>query len=175
MKIYRWLLKCLKRDWSRLSLRESQPNLYCSIDELPIYNWWKVNQTKDYSYLLKDKSIVCDEIILKNTWELLYREFLSTFGISESFKDYLELIRDIEILKLEKAIEQEEYLQTFIDIKEAELSEIVDQKNEDKFDKVRAYISKFMAFRIDEKVVTVKEYYGYLKLLEESAANGKKD
>ena len=150
----------LKNAWDSLSSKQLQG--YRSIKDLPIGIWWDVCSTNDRS------------LLLGGDWEALNREFIEVFGVNETYKEHLQLLRDIAILRLEKIIYEDASYQTLIDIKQFELKQLGEAKGAT-VEEVRAYISKEMGFRIDEKTVTVYEYYSYLKLLEKQNRNGKKD
>lgn len=146
--------------------------LYNSIEEMPVYNWFKCIDLKDYSYCMVDR------ITTKYPYELhiqkckecfsnLYNEFLDTFGINESLKQVIELQNEITILKIDKVLTENNSLQTFIELKQIELDELINVKAE-KTKTYKVEIEKFLGFRINEKEVSVKEYYEYLEALKEN-------
>lgn len=140
--------------------------LYNSIEEMPVYNWFKCIDLKDYSYCAIDK-INVDLEKCKEAFSNLYNEFLDTFGINESLKQVIELQNEITILKIDKVLTENNSLQTFIELKQIELDELINVKAE-KTKTYKVEIEKFLGFRINEKEVSVKEYYEYLEALKEN-------
>lgn len=140
--------------------------IYNSIEEMPVYNWFKCIDLKDYSYCAIDK-INVDLEKCKEAFSNLYNEFLDTFGINESLKQVIELQNEITILKIDKVLTENNSLQTFIELKQIELDELINVKAE-KTKTYKVEIEKFLGFRINEKEVSVKEYYEYLEALKEN-------
>jgi hypothetical protein len=140
--------------------------LYNSIEEMPVYNWFKCIDLKDYSYCAIDKNAI-DLEKCKECFSNLYNEFLDTFGINESLKQVIELQNEITILKIDKVLTENNSLQTFIELKQIELDELINVKTE-KTKTYKVEIEKFLGFRINEKEVSVKEYYEYLEALKEN-------
>lgn len=146
--------------------------LYNSIEEMPVYNWFKCIDVKDYSYCMVDRITTKYPYGLhiqkcKECFSNLYNEFLDTFGINESLKQVIELQNEITILKIDKVLTENNSLQTFIELKQIELDELINVKAE-KTKTYKVEIEKFLGFRINEKEVSVKEYYEYLEALKEN-------
>ena len=137
---------------------------YRSVDELPVYNWFKLHETGDLIYIVKRGW--CSGAARAESWDKCYRSFFDTFGVSDDFREYLELQRDIAILKADKVVDGDASLQTKIDIKEMLLAQMLETKTKKKLNEVKVFVEKWMGFRLDERVVTVKEYYTYLYALE---------
>lgn len=146
------------------------PTYYLSIEDLPIYNWFKIHETNDRSYLIKEgnKRWATDKA-LNDAWGRVFSEFIDTFGISDSFREILSLKRDIMQHRLRLEYSGDGTNKTFIKIKELHLSELLQEEGgEKKVNEVKVYIEKFVGFRIDEKTTSVKEYYTYLKVFADS-------
>jgi hypothetical protein len=141
---------------------------YLSIDELPIYNWWKIHENGDMNQLVKGKGKVTNAK-LAEVWAMLYDEFIDTFGVNEDFREYLELKRDIEILKIDMILDGDMSLQTMIEIKEFEMAKSFDKETKSNYNEVKVYVEKYMGFRLDEKTTSTKDYYTYLKTIEKEA------
>lgn len=138
-------------------------NCYNSIDELPVNIWWKIHETKDCSLLKKGVSGVADELLTEK-WNVLNRDFIKEFGINNEFQQYLELLRDIAILKMEKVISEDRKTDLFLKVKEDELEQI-NKGSKSSWSTTTAFLSKEMGFKIDVAKDSVKEYYSYLKLI----------
>ena len=80
------MLKILKRFFGE------KPVFYNSIENLPVFNWFKINETQDLSYLIinKEKARKFNNKETLNIWLKIYSEYLDNFGFNENFKKYLE-------------------------------------------------------------------------------------
>jgi hypothetical protein len=141
---------------------------YTSIDELPIYNWWKIHESGDMLQLIKSKGKATNAK-LAEVWSRLYDEFIDTFGINEDFRQYLELKREIEILKIDLIVDGDGSIQTFIEIKEFEMSQVFNKETKTNYNEVKVYVEKYMGFRLDVKTTSTRDYYTYLKAIEKEA------
>lgn len=141
---------------------------YKSIDELPLKNWNKIQRLNDLSYLLKNFHAINEDQRreLEAAFDVIWKEYVDTFGVSDSMRHIFELRRDIMVDKCDMFIYNDRSKLTFIRIKEAELEKIISRQQVEKYDTTRAYVEKYMGFRIDDEKITVKEYYSYLKLME---------
>lgn len=140
--------------------------LYDNIEDFPIYNWFKCIELKDYSYCLV-KRIECNTEQLnkcKEAFGAMYAQYLDTFGISDSLNNILSIQNQITILKIDKVLTGDKFLQTFIELKEIELQELL-QTKQTKTVSDKVAIEKYLGFRINEKEISVKEYYEYINAL----------
>ena len=142
--------------------------LYTHIDEMPIYNWFKCIESKDYTYcLIKRKVCVEDELNeCMDAFNEMYCQYIDTFGIGENLQEILRLKNQILSYKIDIALTNDTSIQTFIDIKEIELNGLMDNKGT-KTNTAKVAIEKYLGFRLNEKEVTVSEYYNYLKAIQE--------
>ncbi len=144
-------------------------NFYESIDELPIYNWLKCIDKKDYTYCLK-KIKPCSKNDLakcEEKFNSFYYEFLDRYGINDKLSDIIELKNEILINEIELAITGDRFINTIIQLKKEELEKLIEQKVI-KTNSSKIAIEKYLGFRINEKEITVVEYYDYLKEIEEN-------
>ena len=139
--------------------------MYESIDEMPIYNWFKCVELKDYSYCAKDR-VKCDLEACQIAFSELYAEYVDTFGISQQLQDILGLQNEIDILKIDMVLTNDRGYLTFIELKELELADKLNVK-QSKTNTAKVAIEKYLGFRLNEKEVTVKEYYEYLQAIKE--------
>lgn len=139
-----------------------------SIEDLPIYNWQKVNQTSDLTYLLKVRRPISgkESEQLKNIWQNIFDEFIDTFDVPEYMKTILSLRRDIECLRVDMYIEKDRTLSAIIQVKELELKNLLGNDKIDNVNETTAHIEKYLGFRIDENICSVKKYYTYVKMIE---------
>lgn len=155
------------------------PELVCheSIDTLPAWNWFRIHQTNDLTWLCvkKPKSIRVKQVKKLNTvWGKIYDEFIDTFGIPELLKKALELRREIAVMKAEMLMSGDRSQLTFIEIKEFELEELTKGKESDSVSTVTSYMIKFYGVNIDEKVISVSDYYRNLRMMEKEISKTSK-
>jgi len=150
-----------------IELFKKKLNFYLSIDDLPIYNWFQIQKTNDLVWLLKEHKTLSDEnkIQLEAIWREIYFEFLDVFGIPEQMKQILSLKRDIAVLNARMFIDTDPSLLTFIEIKEFDLAKLTNQSESKQTGSVKVYVEKFMGFKLNEKEISVKEFYQYLEAL----------
>lgn len=135
---------------------------------MPVFNWFKCLDSKEYKHCLVNindyKESINDSCI--EAFSNLYAEYIDTFGISQTLTDIIETQNEILLMKIEKAINEDKTLDTFITLKELELKDKLNVK-QTKTNTAKVAIEKYLGFRINEKEVTVKEYYDYLEAIKE--------
>jgi len=139
---------------------------YNSIEELPLVNWWKFNETKDVKHFLKVYSDVntAKLLLLETIYSKLMNQYTKEFGINEHLLLVLE--KQIDIAKLKADFMNGIGIITSIEVAEIELQELVRGVKGMGFYEIKALIEKQMGFRIDPNVTTVMEYYSYIKLID---------
>lgn len=143
--------------------------LYKDISDFPIYNWFKCVDLKDYSYTMINRK-ECNEHQLNEcmeAFESLYCQYVDTYGISEQLQDIISLQNQILVHKIDMATTGDKSIKMFIQIKEIELNDLLNVK-QNKVNTSKVAIEKYLGFRINEKEVTVKEYYDYLEAIKEN-------
>jgi hypothetical protein len=135
---------------------------YNSIDNIPCWNFDKIISTGDYFFLFKGQPEKINSKELEKIWENIYDEFIKEFGISEQFKMYLERM-GAYVQCLDMAYNGGDKSQlTMAEINKRRAEDYL-KSNESKHD-IYAVVSKYMGFPCKAKELTVKEFYGYLKL-----------
>lgn len=153
--------------------------VYTSISELPIYNWRMINETDDLRFLLAVRNptskTLTGEVLneLSETWQKVFDEFIDTFGISDNYRDMIELRIQLMQLKIEQAVDGIDN-RTFIEICEWKIKRLAEKMNDGSasFESVQAYVEKYLRFPINETRCSVSKYYNYLKMMNE---DGKRD
>jgi len=102
----------------------------------------------------------------------LYSEFISIFGVSDSYKTYLEKLREIEIARIDMVLSKDSSMETFIDIMLVELEDIKDSTAGGTYMETAIAVEKNMGFKLNARELSVFEYYSYIKSLEK-VADGK--
>jgi len=139
---------------------------YDDIADLPIYNWFKCIDTKDYSYvLLERKKCNSDELLkCELVFGELYSQFLDEFGVSDNLQAIIRLQNQILVHKIDFVLTGDATHEVFIDIKEIELAKLMEVK-EVKGNSAKVAIEKMLGFAINERTVSVKSYYEYINEL----------
>lgn len=137
---------------------------YQSIEDLPVWNWWKIHETKDLKYILKvDKKLTKHS---NDIFDSIYSEFIRTFGVSENYKQYLEKLVEIEIAEIDMLLNDDRALETFIDIMKIELDELKGAGGNSTYMDAAIAVEKNMGFKLNSKETSVFEFYSYIKALE---------
>ncbi len=155
----------------------SKLNYYKSIDEMPIFNWFKIQETNDLSYLLYKKRGCTPKqaAILKEALQLMTNEYIDTFGISDQYKNILELKRDIRVKEILFATTGEKINKTFISVLQSKLKVALESTQKSDTGSVIVHVNKYMGYRADLKKISVKEFYSILNEIkkEATASTGK--
>jgi len=134
-----------------------------SIDELPIWNWWRIAESGNLIYLHKgnyDKEDYTYKAYL--LWNKLQNEYLDEFGITEEFRQILELKKKWISKKTEFLLTGERFKLTEIDMIEAEISETSSTKTANKKEDSIIILERKLGFPLDDKILSVKKYYNYI-------------
>jgi hypothetical protein len=137
---------------------------YKSIDEMPVYNWFKCIEKKEYKYCMVDckkfKESQTDDCMI--AFESLYCEYLDKFGVNDDLQSFILKQNEILSLKIDRVLTEDPFLETIIELKETEM-ETLTNKSDSNNNTAKVAIEKYLGFRINEREITVKEYYEYLK------------
>lgn len=137
---------------------------YESIEDMPIYNWFKVNNG-DMRFMLIKQTTKYDGKKAREYFDKIYSEYIDVFGISESYLKVIELKKNISVLQIEKALTGDKILNNFIRIAQLELDDINSKTNKTNTNEVKVHLEKYLGFRLNEKETSVKEYYTYLNVM----------
>lgn len=154
--------------WKKSIAESKQLDCFRSIDELPIKAWFDIHKTGDYRLLLK-KIVTINEIDfskLFDLWQKMYNDYMERFGLSEEFMNDLNQQIEIANLKAQFIITGKRHLRTMIRIKEEELNANSSEfKKPLELEELLAKMSKSYSFKLESNLLTVTQYYSYLKVL----------
>ncbi len=143
--------------------------LYETIEDLPLYNWHKIHEKSDYTYLRVRRingQVSKEEFKkLKKTWDEIFSEYIDRFGFSKEFLSLFEkkkLIAYYQQLFIETL---DPSLHTIIAVMELELSQDKPKDTKDNFWSSKALIERLCGFSIDTKKTTVIEFYSQIESL----------
>lgn len=77
--------------------------LYDSIQTMPINIWFKIHETSDLKHLIIEGEPKDNE--LNEAWDKAYSEYIKEFGVSDNFKDYLEVKRLLIYQQIDYALD----------------------------------------------------------------------
>lgn len=136
-----------------------QEKHYKSISELPLFNWVKIN-AGELNYLHKNIEEFSSEEELQNAYEILFDDYLTKRGLSKSYKKLLDLMKKKTLLECEYIITGERFKLTEIELVEQMLRREIGKDTIDiSIEKSLVFLSKWIGYRLDWKVITLSEYY----------------
>lgn len=134
-----------------------------SIEDLPIWNWWKISETGNLVYLRKDLNEKKIDISLIDLWTKIHNEYLETFGMSSNQRDVLKLKKKWIEKQAAYILTGERFKLTEVDIIDAELKEIITtdstMTNEDSL----IFLEEKLGRELNPKELSVKKYNNYIK------------
>ena len=142
-----------------------QKDYFNSIDNLPIWNWWKIAESGNLIYLQKLEDYDGKEDYTMKAFELwnkLQDEYLDEFGITDEFRQMLTLKKKWIKAKTDFLVTGERFKLTEIDIIEAQISETMTTKVNVKKEDSMIMLEQKLSFPLDEKKLSVKKYYNYI-------------
>lgn len=165
----RWSLRLGITFWVK-KVDRFEKDVYTSIEDLPIWNWNKIIEKHDLTYLYKKEGKFTNRLI--PIWEKLQQQHLDEFGYSEEMKSRERIMLKIIKLNIKFVETRDRVLLNFLKINKKKL-EIKDQVVGMKFGKLLIIVSKAMGFRIDPKRFSVYEWFHTLNTLQDGSSTGK--
>lgn len=151
---------------------------FSTIENLVIANWFKLHTADDIKFLCVEDPgslSVKQSEFLDSVFESITDKYIDTFGISDEYRQILELRSRINGLRAMLIRTEDRSIENLIDMAEADLKELIGEPSKDTGSKLISYVAKEMGFRIDENTVSVKEFYGYVDLIKTLRHAGQKN
>jgi hypothetical protein len=136
---------------------------YTNIDTMPIFNYFKVVNEADFSYLVTKKGLIKNH---EAALEVIQSQIVKQFGFSESFIQEVELRKEICELEIEVAITGDKFHNLFIEALKQELSDLRGVKSMP-HELIRVTLEKWLRVKINSKETTISEWYSYVKTYSE--------
>lgn len=136
---------------------------YTNIDTMPIFNYFKVVNEADFSYLVTKRGLIKNH---EAALEVIQSQIVKQFGFSESFIQEVELRKEICELEIEVAITGEKFHNLFIEALKQELSDLRGVKSMP-HELIRVTLEKWLRVKINSKETTISEWYSYVKTYSE--------
>jgi len=167
--------RLFSRGWWR---RQHKRKLYDSIEEMPIWNWMQVHETKKLKYLVITKNYKSLELEndprLMDRWKELYDQYIGEFGIHDKYQDYLRQKIKIAKLQVQHIVKDDRTKEPLIANAENTLEQMLQEKEKIRYADVVVSIQRFLGFHINTREISVFEYYHYLKNLERFTKSARK-
>lgn len=143
--------------------------IYSSFEEIPLWNWHKIHEKSDYTYLRVHRingQVTKEEFVnLKKTWDNIFSEYIDRFGFSKEFLALFEkkkLIAYYQQLFVETG---DASLHTHIAVMENEYKQMKPKGTKDQFWQQKALIERLCGYAINPKSVLAIEYYSQIESL----------
>lgn len=133
-------------------------NYFLTIDRLTMDRWLKCQEGDLTALRINAKIGSIDQDF--NAWELVNQNYIETFGVSRKHVRYLQLQKELLLLRLELLITEDRFLLNKIDDIEKEMSSVfVSEQPNAKISTTFVHLSKFMGFRITPETISVLEFF----------------
>lgn len=148
-------------------------NYYVSIDEFPLWNWRQcVEGLLNYTRINPKKGKDKNDLL---AWEKLFDQNIERFGLAGDHERIIELKLELANLQCDYCIENSPFLLNRIKVLQADIKDILERAQEGAtIDECLMALSKWMGFRLDQKVITVVEFNTYLKAYQAEGKQQKK-
>ena len=151
-----------------------------SLDDLPIYNFWKIRETGDLVYLFQDwKSDEAEAAskrrvwrsVLVDLWRKMDAEFIENFAMTDEFFNRLLIEKKIINLQLEYMISKSSVVRARLkgEQQKLELNYHNEESKPVKLNEFIAGIEKYIGFQIDEKKISTNKVYSYVNQMKEQS------
>ena len=151
--------------------------LYSSIDNLPIWNYNKILETGNLRYMAKtddfSKHFRYNKKKAFVNWEKINDEYINYFGVNENYQRILELEAEISINYYDWKVLKIPVARSYYNMAKNELESMqsgpVSGSAEYNIGKQIFYIEREMGFKLEEKNLSVKQFFLYINELSEIA------
>lgn len=145
--------------------------LYTNIEQLPLFNYVQIVQNLDYKYLLFDtETKITAEIAdkIQESWENINTQIIDYMGVPEQMQELLRLKKSIALLRVQKIKNDDNSLESIIEIKEKELQNYYENNNKtDIYEDITA-VEMTLKMQIDLQKTSLKRYLSYIKILQKN-------
>lgn len=148
----------------------SNESYYTNIDDMPLYNWRKCQE--GHVTFVRLNIEIGDEKTDLQSWDLVYNSFITKFGLSDKLLNYLRKKNQLTKKLREFAISGDRFILNEINVLKTSIAEFEKQTEKNGIDDAVFYVSKSFGNFINEKTVTVSQFYtAYNKLVEDGKKN----
>jgi hypothetical protein len=144
----------LKKNWKK--------DYFNSIDELPIWNWWKCSESGNLIYLRKNSNYEGEDYSAFELWEDLNNQYFEEYGIGIRLIELMKLKKKWIIKKVDYLVNNNRFALTELDIIEAQMQDNADSGSTVKNSDTIIFLEEKLGFPLDVKKTSVKKYYDYI-------------
>ena len=140
--------------------------MYLSIDELPAFNYFKISDTSEYGYLLKKFNKVEPTEVFASVWYSIQDQLHEEFGVNQSFKDYVKLLKALIDKRVDVVIEKgaaQRKAEMFLKFAEADMKAFIEGGDGGSLNESKVIVDKYMGYRIDLKKTSIQEFMSYIE------------
>ena len=131
-----------------------------SIEDFPIWNWWKIAETGDLKYVFKDgKGKVTDRTV--EVWFKLQNEYLDEYGITDGFRRLIKLKKKWIEKRTKYLVDDDRFALMESEMTEVDMDDIIKEKDV-KTDETLIMLEQKLGRELDPKKISVKKYYDYI-------------
>lgn len=143
-------------------------NLHTTIDELPIWNFYKIQETSDLRYLYdvdditKIKRLDAQKVV--DVWKGILDEYFEQLDVTDEMHSLLLKKKEVAVLRSKYQREKKNIYKSLLAKAEKELREMMTVKDGGGGldDQVFA-VEKFMGFQINPKEVSTRKFFTYIR------------
>ena len=146
----------------KILTKNLKKDCFNSIDELPIWNWWKCSETSNLIYLHKNSDYKKEDLSLFELWEDLNNQYFDEFGIGDRLVELMRLKKKWIIKKADYLLNENRFALTELDIIEAEMQDNSSSANMAKNSDTIIFLEEKLGREINPKEISVKKYYDYI-------------
>lgn len=151
--------------------RRFSSRYYHSINDLPVFNWWKIHEENDFKYLLKNPNKKVNKYAEK-VFKSIKSEFINEFGIDRKYEQYIDKVIELTLLNIKIVKGKDKSKKIFADMLELEIKDLLTQ--EEKIvskDKGFSAVSKYLGTSIKIKEITIYEFYSHIEAIKRHINN----
>ncbi len=144
-----------------------QTKFYNNIDSFPAYNYLKLVEENRPTFLVQKFGMFgFTKKNIETSFEEIQRQIVNKFGISESFREILNINQEILLHKIDNCLENSKANNVFINILTDQLKELTNVGKGDS-SQIKTELEKYLGFRLNLKEISVLEYFSYVKSFSE--------
>lgn len=152
------------------------PEIYDSIEDLPIWNWWEIERTGNVKLLsLKGSKSKLYKYLFycSSVWDFMQDQHIKEFGIPKGYIEISTAKANHAIAKAKYSVSQDNWDLTLLNIAKKELEDIKPKGKPTSNYKTKGKIEVALNIqRIDPKKTTVIEYYNLMEQAQELNGDG---
>ena len=131
---------------------------------MPLFNWRKCIDG-NLVYVRKESSLNGTQNAKdEQYWLILFDEYIQKYGLGKVYKKWIDIAAKKSILESDFVLTRNRFKLTEIEIQEHKLKSMLENKGEGtSIEKSLIHLSKWMGYRLNEKEVTVKEFFDLME------------